>query len=115
MFLPLKSIYNLLTIFDSFLEIQKTAPLWFVALEISLVYAVLKRFQTSAKISTIDNQKSHKEEVMESTKEELKLNSIFSIEISFFEEIFFLPFFASFCESNPDLEYISLGVDAHWD
>ena len=41
--------------------------------------------------------------------------SRFSIEISFFEEVFFLPFFASFRESDPYLEYIPLGVDTHWD
>lgn len=43
------------------------------------------------------------------------MNSIFSIEISFFEEVFFLPFFASFRESDSYLEYIPLRVDTHWD
>ncbi len=36
---------------------------------------------------------------------------IFSVEVSFFEYLFFLPFFPSFCQGDAYLEEVSFGVD----
>lgn len=39
----------------------------------------------------------------------------FAIEIAFFENLFFLPFFSSFCQSNSDFYKISSCMDLEWD
>ena len=77
--------------------------------------SLLKQFRISPKISSTDTHYSHNGRSNGEYGKNLKLNSVFSIEISFFEEVFFLPFFASFRESDSYLEYIPLGVDTHWD